>query len=112
MAKVLHVQKEDWKGIESNEKLVLVDFWADWCGPCRALAPTFEKLAEAFGNDIVFAKVNVDELPELADKFRIRSIPTLILLRSGNAVEQFVGFRSYEELATILARHIAAPANR
>ncbi len=105
MEKILHVQQGQWEGIEAGEKPLFVEFWAPWCAPCRMLAPTFEKLAEKYGNDIIFAKVNVDELPELAGKFAIRSIPTLLLLRKGRVIEQLVGSRPYEELARVLERH-------
>jgi thioredoxin len=109
MKRILHVQQSDWQTIEKSGKPVLVDFWAEWCAPCRMLAPTFEKLAANYGNDVMFAKVNVDELPDLAAKLAIRSIPTLLLLRDGKVVEQLVGSRSYEELARLLDRSVAAP---
>ena len=106
MENILHVQKDGWQAIESGQKAVFVDFWAEWCGPCRALAPAFERLAEKYGNEVTFAKVNVDELPELAEKFAIRSIPTLLLVREGRVIEQFSGLRSYDELAQVLERHV------
>jgi thioredoxin 1 len=108
MTNILHVQNGDWPAIESSNKPVLVDFWAEWCGPCRRLAPTFERLAEKFGSDVQFAKVNVDELPELANQWRVRSIPTLVLFKSGNEIERLVGFKSYEGVAQTLERHIEA----
>lgn len=108
MENILHIQKEQWPEIEKSSKPVFVDFWAEWCGPCRAVAPTFERLAAHYGSSITFAKVNVDESPEIAEKFRIRSIPTLLLLRAGNAVEQVVGARSYDDLAKVLDRHVQA----
>jgi len=107
MANLLHTQDGDWRILETSDKLVLVDFWAEWCGPCRALAPTLERLTEKYGDQVQFAKVNVDELPELADRFSVRSIPTLVLLREGENLERLVGARSYEELAHVLDRHIA-----
>jgi thioredoxin 1 len=94
--------------VESSAKPVLVDFWAAWCAPCRALAPAFEKLAANYGNDFDFAKVNVDELPEVAGKYGIRSIPTLLLLRGGKIVEEIVGVRPYQDLARVLDQHVAA----
>ncbi len=103
MEKVLHVQPADWQGIETSTKPVFVDFWADWCGPCKMLAPTFERLAEKYGAQVTFAKINVDELPDVANKFAIRSIPTLILLQQGNVVEKLVGLRSEQELAQVLS---------
>ncbi|MCL5670530.1 MAG: thioredoxin family protein, partial [Acidobacteria bacterium] len=78
--------------------------------PCRMIAPTFEKLAEKYGQEINFAKVNVDEAPELAAKFGIRSIPTLLLIKDGKVVEQVIGARSYEELARLLESRVTAPA--
>ena len=82
------------------------------CAPGRMLAPTFEKLAQKYGNEITFAKVNVDERPELAEKFEVRSIPTLMLLREGNVVERLVGARPYEELAHVLDRHATAAVKK
>jgi thioredoxin 1 len=104
MEKVLHVQPADWQGLETSAKPVFLDFWADWCGPCRMLAPTFERLAEKFGEQVTFAKINVDELPDVANKFAVRSIPTLVLLRAGNVVEKLVGLRSEQELTQVLSR--------
>jgi thioredoxin 1 len=112
MANVLQVQASDWRAIETSQKLVLVDFWAEWCAPCRMLAPTVEKLAEVYGNQVDFAKVNVDELPELANQYGVRSIPTLLLLRDGNVVEQLIGARPYQELARLLEQHITVPVRK
>jgi thioredoxin 1 len=112
MGNILHVQAGDWPAIESSNKPVFIDFWAEWCAPCRMLAPTFEKLAEEYGEHINFAKVNVDELPELANQFAVLSIPTLVLLRDGTIVEQLVGFRPYQELARLLERHVPVPVRK
>ncbi len=112
MANILHVQEGDWKAIESSAKPVFADFWAEWCAPCRMLGPTFEKLAEKYGSEISFAKVNVDERPELAERFGIRSIPTLLLLQDGNVEERLVGSRSYEELARVLDRYATAAVKK
>ena len=108
MGSILHVGQSDWQNVESSAKPVLVDFWAAWCAPCRALAPAFEKLAATYGNDFDFAKVDVDELPEVAGKYGIRSIPTLLLLRGGKIVEEIVGVRPYQDLARVLDQHVAA----
>ncbi len=111
MSNIVHVQQVSaWNTLESSPTPVLVDFWAEWCGPCRMLAPTLDKLAKEFGNGMNFAKVNVDELPELASRFGIRSIPTLLLFREGKIVERLVGVRSYEELAGLLDRHVNQPS--
>ncbi|MFB3921026.1 MAG: thioredoxin [Terriglobia bacterium] len=109
MANILHVQSGDWKEIESGGRPALVDFWAEWCGPCHRLSPTFERLAEKYGSDIQFAKLNVDELPDVAARWGVRSIPTLLLLKSGNEIERLVGVKSYEEIAGVLERHLAVP---
>jgi thioredoxin 1 len=69
------------------------------------LAPTFDRLAEKYGEQVTFAKVNVDELPDIANKFAVRSIPTLVLLQNGNVVEKLVGLRSEQELAQVLSRY-------
>ncbi|MCF7848132.1 MAG: thioredoxin [Kiritimatiellales bacterium] len=71
--------------------VVLVDFWAPWCGPCKMQTPILEKVSAAVGDKAVIAKVNVDEAPEVAAKFGIRSIPTLILFKDGENKQQFVG---------------------
>jgi thioredoxin 1 len=107
MSSVLHVQQGEWMPLETSDKPLFVDFWAEWCTPCRMLGPTFEKLAEKYGNEITFVKVNVDDLPDVAGKYGVRSIPTLLLLRQGNVLEQVVGTRSYNELVRILDRHMA-----
>jgi len=112
MTNILHVQNGDGQAIAAGDKPVLVDFWAEWCGPCLRLAPTFERLAEKYGNDIQFAKVNVDELPDLANQWGVRSIPTLVLLKNGNELERIVGLKSYEEIARILERHAAVPVRK
>ena len=112
MGKVLHVQQQDWQALESSTMPVFIDFWAEWCAPCRMLAPTIEKLAESYGSDISFAKVNVDELPELANRFGIRSIPTLLLLQEGNVLEKLVDVRPHQELARILDRYVTVAENK
>jgi thioredoxin 1 len=76
--------------LESNRP-VLVDFYADWCGPCRLLAPTIEEVAREVGPDATVGKLNVDENPQAAQDYRINSIPTVLLFKDGEVVERFVG---------------------
>ena len=108
MGNILEVQQGEWQNVELSTRLVLVDFWAEWCAPCRMLAPAFERLAATYGDEISFAKVNVDELPEVAGQYGIRSIPTLLLLREGQVLEKVVGARPYDDLAQILDRFVSA----
>ncbi len=76
----------------------LVDFWAPWCGPCKAIAPVVQELAETFGDKIKFAKCNVDDNPVTPGKYGIRAIPTLILFKGGNVVDQITGMVAKSKL--------------
>jgi thioredoxin 1 len=80
---------------------VLVDFWAEWCGPCHMLSPVVEALAEEHP-EITFAKVNVDEAPELAQSFQVSAIPTLVLIKDGKVADVSVGVKSKEQLESFL----------
>ena len=86
---------------------VLVDFWAIWCGPCRMIAPIIEALAEEYAGKVKVCKVNVDENPNLAARFGIRAIPTLLLFKEGKVVEQLVGVQPKEILESILNRYVS-----
>ena len=77
---------------------VLVDFWAPWCGPCRMVAPIVEELAEEYDGRVKFVKLNTDENPQIAGKYGIRSIPTLLVFKGGDTVGQIVGFRPKSDL--------------
>ncbi len=77
---------------------VLVDFWAEWCGPCKALGPILDELAEEYNGKVRIGKVNIDEYQELAAQYRISSIPTLLLFKAGQVAEQLVGLRSKKDL--------------
>ena len=92
------------------EGLVLVDFWATWCPPCRRLAPVVDALASDYEGRLSVAKVDVDENPELAQRYGIQSIPTLILFRDGRAVDKRLGALPKEELKSFVDARLAVPA--
>lgn len=85
---------------------VLVDFWAAWCGPCRAIAPSVEILANEFAGRATVAKLNIDENPRTAQRYKVMSIPTLLVFKQGNVVDQIVGAQSLPALRQALARHV------
>lgn len=85
---------------------VVVDFWAPWCGPCKMIAPVMEELDEHYGGKIKFCKVNVDENPITAEKYRVVSIPTIIVFKGGSAVETMVGFKPKAAFEEILNKYL------
>ena len=87
---------------------VLVDFWAEWCGPCKTLAPTVEALAREYEGKVKVAKVNVDENIATASRFRIQGIPTLLLFKGGQVREQLVGTQPKSVVEKALAKHVGA----
>ena len=90
-----------------KEGVTMVDFWAPWCGPCRMIAPVIEELAEDFDGKAKICKVNTDEEQDIAVKFGIRSIPTIMFFKDGEMVEQIVGAQSKQALADIINKHLA-----
>lgn len=89
--------------VEKDNGPILVDFWAEWCMPCRALAPVIEELSAEFQGKVRFAKLNVDECREVPSKFGIRGIPTLILFKDGKKVNELVGNQPKDKIRTMLS---------
>lgn len=85
-----------------SEKPILLDFWAVWCGPCQMQGPVFEQAAEQLADRASFGKVNVDEEPELAKKYGVMSIPTLVLIVNGEVSKKAVGFHSLEQIEALI----------
>ena len=85
---------------------VLVDFWAEWCGPCKRLGPTIDALATEYAGKVTIGKLNVDENPNTAFKFGIRGIPAMLIFKGGQKVEEVVGLTPKEELKKVLDRHV------
>lgn len=104
---IVHATEESFaREVLESKQPVLVDFWATWCGPCRMIAPAVEEVAEDFDGRAVVGKVDVDEQAELARRFGIMSIPTLIVMKDGKVVEQAVGARGKADIAAMLERHL------
>ncbi len=104
-SRVTHASEASFPAdVLQSDKPVLVDFWAEWCGPCRSIAPLLDEVASERQQDLRVVKVNVDENPELASRFGVRSIPTLILFKDGQPQAQRVGALRRAELDTFLDR--------
>lgn len=102
MAEVIHATKNDFDKLLADNAVVLVDFWATWCGPCRMVAPIMEQLAVKYAGRAVIAKVDVDEQNELAERFSVMSIPTVIVFKNGTAATKSVGSRSFDNYCDML----------
>lgn len=92
--------------VNQTAEPILIDFWAEWCGPCRRLAPTVDELANDYNGRVIVAKMNVDENPATPMRFSIRGIPTLLLFKGGQLVDQVVGLADKDQLKKMIDRHV------
>ncbi len=107
MAEVIKIESgKDFSDLINSGELVLVDFYADWCGPCKMQSPIVDELAEEAGEKFKVAKLNTDKCPEVCIKYRVASIPTLIVFKGGEPVEKSVGLTEKAELSDMLLKHI------
>lgn len=98
---VLSITKENFEQVKNSDKLVLLDFYADWCGPCRMVSPIVDEIAEEYPQYIV-GKINVDAEPELASAFGVSTIPTLVVMKDGRVVNQSAGARPKAQILALL----------
>ena len=96
---VLHATKENFENeVIKSELPVIVDFWAEWCGPCKMMGPVFEELSKEYKGKLKFVKVDTEEFPEISGQYGIQGIPSLLVLKSGTEIGRIVGFNPKEEL--------------
>lgn len=108
MSKPQSVSDNEWDvEVLSSDTPVLVDFWAPWCGPCRMVAPVVDELADEYDGKVKFVKLNTDDNIETASRYGIRSIPTIMVFKGGEAVDQVIGFRPKSELKKSLDKALA-----
>jgi len=101
-----HVTDSNFQETLKNNKLFFVDFWANWCGPCRALAPTIVELAKEYYGRVLIGKLDVDENPQTAEGFQVLSIPTLIVIKNGQEVDRIVGCVPKKSIEVVLKKHL------
>ncbi len=105
--KITNLTTDTFKSaVSTSATPLLVDFWAPWCGPCKAIAPVLDELANEFDGKLSIAKVNIDENESIAAEFGIRAIPTMLLFKGGRVIEQIVGLMPKAALKTKLAAQI------
>ncbi|WP_050698817.1 thioredoxin [Anaeromassilibacillus senegalensis] len=104
--KLVHATEDSFDALVSGHPLVLVDFWASWCGPCRMLGPIMDELAEKYEGRAVVAKVNTEEEPDLAARFNVQSIPNVLLFKNGQMIENEVGVRPLQHFEALLDKNI------
>lgn len=103
---LVFTEKDFNEQVVKSDLVTLVDFWAEWCGPCKSIAPTVEELAVEYHGKAKIGKLNVDENPKIATQFGIRGIPTLLLFKEGKVIQQMVGVKSKSEIQKALDDNI------
>lgn len=104
---LLVVNENNFDEIINSDKVVLIDFWAEWCGPCKMFLPTLQEIAEEFTGEAIIGKVNVDENPGLAEKYGVMSIPTVYIFHKGKEIDKFSGARPKPLVSNMLKKHIS-----
>jgi thioredoxin 1 len=110
MAKPIEVTDANFDQTLKDNSLVLVDFWAEWCGPCRMVAPVMEEIAKDYEGKVTVAKLDVDANPQTAMRYRVMSIPTIILFKDGQPAEVMVGARPKSQFVAQLSKHVQVSA--
>lgn len=104
---VINITMENFEDeVIKSEQPILVDFWAPWCGPCRMLGPVVDELAQEYSGKFKVGKLNVDEQGKLAAKYKVMSIPTIIIFRNGEVADRSIGVKSKEEIQNMIAKYI------
>ena len=106
MGKPVHMTDEDFDKTVKKQPLALIDFWADWCGPCRALAPAIEELQKEYAERVFIGKLDVDKNPQMAERFQVFSIPTMIVTKDGKEVDRIVGCVPKKNIEEVLKKHL------
>jgi len=105
--RILTLKDADFnKVISETTGPVLIDFWADWCGPCKMIAPVVEEIASEYEGKVQVAKINVDENRDTPANLKVQSIPTLIVFKDGQEVDRYIGFKTKDELKRLLNKHV------
>ena len=103
---IIHVNDSNFDDVVTKSPAILVDFWADWCHPCRMVAPVIEALAKEYKGKIAFGKLNVDESPKSASRFNVMSIPTLMIFKEGKVVDKLIGAVPKEQIEAKIKPHL------
>ena len=105
--KIVHTSDENFEAdVLNSEKVVLIDFWAEWCGPCKMIAPLLDEAADQYADKLKIAKLNIDENPNTPAKYQIRSIPTLMLFKDGSVLAQKLGAMPKKDLTDFLETNL------